>query len=693
MLRRIARAVVRERRQVLAIAALLTVLGAYGTVKAPINYDLLSYLPEDLPSVQGFELLNEEFALGETAQILVEGVSDIEARKLSERIAEIDGVNNVDWVTDFQQLEVPREFWDPAIEDNYFAEDATIIQASFEHPENDPRTARAYSEVRELLDGQTASVAGLVQLDLQEVIDRDRVRFAVAALVLVTVVLLLTLPSIAVPMTFVVTIGSAVLVNLGLSYYLGQEMSYLTGVIVFALQFAVTMDYALFLYHRFEEEKKAGLAEEEAMVEAITTTFKSIVVAALTTMAGFLALSVMQLGFGRDMGFTLARGVLITVVAVMTVLPALLLTFARAIERVRHPVKQPDFARLGGFIARHAGKLAVVTLLLFAPALLGYSMLTLNYNINEGLPRDLPSLIAQDRIAETFGRKETLFLVAGDTGSAVDIETLGDRVKQVPGVTGTFAYTELINPRIPEEFVPSEAREAFFANDHTYIGVDSAYEIGDPRLDRQITKLEDIAQEHVTQAYVTGQPVLIKDLEEVSAGDIDLVNIVSVVAIFIVIGIAFRSLLVPIVLVGVIQLAILMNQAFSGYAGSEIIFIASLAIGAIQLGATVDYAILLTTRYEEALAKEGESRKAAAKALGGGGQSILVSAGTMFAATIGMVLLSSLSIITDLATLITRGALVSFTLVVVLLPAVLVALQPLLERTSLGWPKARKREG
>ncbi len=410
-------------------------------------------------------------------------------------------------------------------------------------------------------------------------------------------------------------------------------------------------------------------------------------------MAGFLALSVMQLGFGRDMGFTLARGVLITVVAVMTVLPALLLTFARAIERVRHPVKQPDFARLGGFIARHAGKLAVVTLLLFAPALLGYSMLTLNYNINEGLPRDLPSLIAQDRIAETFGRKETLFLVAGDTGSAVDIETLGDRVKQVPGVTGTFAYTELINPRIPEEFVPSEAREAFFANDHTYIGVDSAYEIGDPRLDRQITKLEDIAQEHVTQAYVTGQPVLIKDLEEVSAGDIDLVNIVSVVAIFIVIGIAFRSLLVPIVLVGVIQLAILMNQAFSGYAGSEIIFIASLAIGAIQLGATVDYAILLTTRYEEALAKEGESRKAAAKALGGGGQSILVSAGTMFAATIGMVLLSSLSIITDLATLITRGALVSFTLVVVLLPAVLVALQPLLERTSLGWPKARKREG
>ncbi len=693
MLRRFARAVVRERKQVLAIAALLTILGAYGTLNASINYDLLSYLPDDLPSVQGFELLNEEFALGDTAQILVEDASDIEARELTERIAAIEGVNSVNWVTDFQKLEVPREFWDAAVRDNYFSEDATIIQASFDHPQNDPRTATAYSELRDVLGGRTASVAGLVQLDLQEVIDRDRVRFAVAALVLVTAVLLLTLPSIAVPMTFVVTIGSAVLINLGLSYYLGQEISYLTGVIVFALQFAVTMDYALFLYHRFEEEKQTGLAEEEAMVEAIATTFKSIVVASLTTMAGFLALSVMQLGFGKDMGLTLARGVLITVVAVMTVLPALLLTFARVIDRVRHPVKQLDFAGLGGLIGRHAGKLALLALLLFVPALWGYSKLTLNYNINEGLPADLPSLTAQDRIAETFGRKETLFLVAEDTGSRVDIETLNDRAKQLPGVTGTFAYTELVDPRIPEEFVPSEAREAFFANDHTYIGVDSQYEIGDAGLEKQIAALDDIAEEHVSQTYVTGQAVLVKDLEEVSAGDIDLVNIISVLAIFIMIAIAFKSLVIPIVLVGLIQLAILMNQAFSGYAGTEIIFIASLAIGAIQLGATVDYAILLTTRYEEALAKGGNPRQAVAKALGGGGQSILVSAGTMFAATLGMVLMSTLATISDLALLISRGALISFAVVVLLLPGVLVALQPLLERTSLGWPKARRKEG
>ncbi|HET6497632.1 MAG TPA: MMPL family transporter, partial [Coriobacteriia bacterium] len=367
MMTRVARLIVRHRVSVLVIAALLLGAGVFGMLNTRINYDLLAYLPDDLESVQGFRFLTEDFSLGNTAQVMVVGASEGRVAGLADQVAGIEGVADVAWVDDLGDLSVPREFWEHAAADSYVAGDSTFFQVSFSESANDPLTRSAVYEIRDVMAQEEAYIAGVEQLELEDTINADRTRFAVAAVALVSIALLLTIPSVIVPLLFVVTIGLAVVYNLGMSYFIGQEISYLTGVIVLALQFAVTMDYALFLYHRYEQER-AHADNETAMVTALAATFRSVAAAALTTTAGFLALMTMRLGFGADMGGTLARGVIITLIATLTVLPALLLVFDGAIRRFAHRTYMPDFSRLGGWLARHAVSVTVLLVLLFVPA-------------------------------------------------------------------------------------------------------------------------------------------------------------------------------------------------------------------------------------------------------------------------------------------------------------------------------------
>ena len=690
MLIRMAEGIVRRRRAVLAVAGLLLVAGVFGMLNTGINYDLLSYLPDHLDSVKGFEILNEDFALGNTAQVMVIGASDRHVWRLTDRISGIDGIEQVTWVDDLGDLAVPRDFWDNRMVDAYFSGDATFFQVSFAESANDPLTRSAVEEMRDVLSDDQYYLSGTQQLELEDVINSDRTRFAIAALVLVSIALLLTVPSVIVPVLFVLTIGLAVVYNLGLSFYLGQEISYLTGVIVLALQFAVTMDYALFLYHRYEQER-ARFDNETAMARSIAATFRSVVAAAATTTAGFLALATMELGFGADMGLTLARGVVITVAAVITVLPALLLMFDAPIRRYAHRVHLPDFHRLGGWLSRHAFAVTIVFLLAFVPAVWSYSQLELSYNLDSALPEDLPSLVASERLAEEFGRAQSFFIVAEDTGRVSDLYRLSRQAGEIDGVTDVLSFTEAVSPLIPDEFLPAEARSAFFEADNTYVSISVPFEFGDPRTDEIIADLRAIAETYPGRSYVTGQSVLFNDLEETSKGDVSRVNWISIAAIAVIVALVFRSIAVPVLLLGSIQLAILLNQGIAALGANDVIFIATLAIGAIQLGATVDYAIILTTRYEEELGRAGDRVEAMREALGGSAPSILVSASTMFAATIGLVFLSSVSTITDLTLLIARGAVISFVVVVFLLPSLLVAAQPLLERTSIGWPRLPRK--
>lgn len=687
MLLNFARFVVRRRRAIAAVYALLFVLGTFGMLNSRINYDMLTYLPSELDSVKGFDIVDEEFGLGNTAQILIYNASDASVDALTDRLREIEGVKSVGWASDMGPITEPVEFRDEAIAESFYAEGATIVQVSFAESGNTPGVKRAVAEIRDEIEGFDAHLTGAQQLELEEVMDRDQVRFAIAALVLVTIVLLLTLPSIVVPVVFVLAILVAVVINLGISFYIGQEVSYITGVIVFALQFAVTMDYALFLYHRFEEERMPG-DEEEAMALAVVSTFKSILAAAVTTIAGFLALVVMKLGFGMDMGVTLARGVFITLVAIMTLLPGMLLFALPLIDRIRHRVPRFDFSRLGNFIARHAGAVTFVGLLLFVPAVWGYSKVTLTYDLNRSLPDDLPSTLAADRVAEAFGRASSVLIALEDTGTSVDLERLYDRLGQVDGVTRVFGYGSLVDPRIPVEFIPAEAREAFYANGSTYVTLDVVYDMKDPELKPMLDDIRAVAAaEWPGEALVTGQVVLVNDMEAVSQGDAERINLISIIAIFVIVAVAFKSISLPVVLLGVIQLAILLNQSFEALSSGDLIFVASLAIGAIQLGATVDYAILITTRYEEELTRTRDRVEAITVAVGESSQSILVSAATMFAATIALAVMSSVGIISSLTMLIARGAIVSFFVVIVFLPAALVVGQPLYERLSLGWPR------
>ena len=689
MMTRLARVIVRRRVAVLAVAALLLGVGVFGMLNTRINYDLLAYLPRDLESVQGFEILTEDFSLGNTAQVMVVGASDGRVTGLSERVARIDGVADVTWVDDMGDLAVPREFWEHDAAESYVAGDATFFQVIFSQSANDPLTRSAVYEIREVMAGEETYIAGVEQLELEDVINADRTRFAVAAVALVSIALLLTIPSVVVPLLFVVTIGLAVVYNLGMSYFIGQEMSYLTGVIVLALQFAVTMDYALFLYHRYEQER-VNADNEEAMVIAIAATFKSVAAAALTTTAGFLALMTMRLGFGADMGGTLARGVIITMVATLTVLPALLLVFDGAIRRFTHRTRMPDFSRLGGWLARHAVPVTVVFALLFIPAVWSHSNLELSYDLNRALPEDLPALRATERLAEDFGRAQSFFVVAEDTGRVADLDRLTRAVSEVDGVSDTFSYTSVVPQLIPVEFVPDQVRDGFVIGGFTYVVADAPFDVGDQRTGDVIADLREVAAEYPGATYVTGHGVLMSDLETTSRGDVARVNWLSIVAIALIVAAVFRSLGVPVILLAAIQLAILANQGISALESAELIFVAVLAIGAIQLGATVDYAIVLASRYEEELGRAGDREQAMRAALGGSGPSILVSASTMFAATIGLVFLSSVSTVTDLTMLIARGSVISFASVIFLLPAVLVAAQPLLERTSIGWPRLRE---
>ena len=688
MLLKLASFIVRNRKGIMGVFAVLVIIGAWGIMNGRINYDLMSYLPGDLDSVKGLDIVDEQFALGTMIQVLVYDESDATVDALTERIEAVDGVKAVHWVTDLAPVSQPTEFRDEAVTENYYAEGGTLLQVAFDGSANDPHVKQAIGEIRDLLTGYETLVTGNQQLELEEVMDSDTVRFAVAALVLVTIVLLLTMPSIVVPLTFVVTIGAAVIINLGMAYYIGQEMSYITGVIVFALQFAVTMDYALFLYHRFDEERRTS-DPESAMITAVAATFKSIFAAAATTIAGFLALTVMHLGFGMDMGLTLARGVLITLIAVVTLLPAVILAALPLIDRIRHKTPSFDFSRLGHFVAKHAGPVALVGMLLFVPALWANSRIDITYDLNTSLPSDMPSVKADKAISAAFGRASTMILALEDSGTAVDLERLSDRLEEVDGVTRVFGYGSLVDPRIPVEFVPAEARESFYSGGYTYLTLDAGYDMADPRLAETIDAVRAVATaEWPGAAYVTGNAVLMNDMEQVSEGDDVRINIISIVAIALIIAIAFKSVAIPVALVAVIQLAILINQGFEAFTGGgELIFVASLAIGAIQLGATVDYAILVTSRYEEELSKSKDRLEAITVAVSESSQAILVSASTMFAATIALAVMSSVGIISSLTMLIARGAIVSLAVVLLVLPAILVVGQPIYERLSIGWPR------
>lgn len=691
MLKKFGWFVVKARYLIILTALVLFVFGAYGAANLDVNYDIFTYLPQELNSVKGFKILTDEFNSGSIIEVAIDNADQAEMLKLIKKLESLDGVEKVDWLTSFLDETQPIELLDKELIDRYYADGTTVMRISLKGKSTDPKTEQTYEEVLSILKDYNAYISGSIATnhDMQSIIESDMLKYSLAAVVLVTIVLLLILPSIVVPFLFILTIGFAAILNLGLSYYLGEQISYFGRVVVLPLQFAVTMDYALFLFHRYEEERRT-LPIDEAMADAIATTFKSISTASLTTIAGFLALSAMRLGFGADIGFTLARGVFITLISIVTLLPALLLTFDRAIHKISHRIFIPDFGTIGNFIRRWYRVIVPVFFILLAVSIYLYSQVKISFDFQAGMPENMPSIKAENYIAEKFNRKETAFLIFENPDEIKLRQVLGE-IENIDGVTDVFGYSTVKDPLLPDEFVPEDLKKQFESGKYTYYSVELKYSSSDPRTKKIVAAIKKAISECDTPVYLTGEAPMLEDMRQITVEDVDRVNWISLAAIFVILLFAFRSITVPLALVGSIELAILFNQGLYALSGAEMIFIAALAIGAIQLGSTVDYAVLLSTRYEEELKKTGNRFEAIVKAVKESTRPILTSAATMFGATIGMAVLSTIGTVKSLGMLISRGALISFFTVIFIMPALLVGFQKLFEYTSINWPREGKK--
>lgn len=690
MIERIATFVVHHRKLVILIYLALVAIGIFGLLNLKINYDIFSYLPQELNSVKGFRLLMDKFGLGNSVQVLMPTTDFKVVKEFISKVKKVDGVNKVDFATEFVDEAVPVEFSDSEILSNYMKNGYSLVRISFIEPASSPNTEKAFLEVKKIADKYNAKIAGTVatNLDVKKEIQSSLVKFALSAVVFVSIILLLSLPSFVIPMTFVFTIGISALINIGLSYFISGEVSYFARVITFPLQFAVTMDYALFLFHRFEEESKE-LPDEEAMIKSIVSTFKSVFAAATTTIAGFLVMTMMKLGFGKDIGLTLARGVFISLVAIVTLLPSVMLEVRHVIKKLTHRIFVPDFSFLGNFSARHSLPISVFAILFLISSYLLYNQIGLSFNFKSGLPETAPSQQASEIMAKKFGSKASTYLIYRNTPEE-KIQSDVDKISEINHVTGVFGYATLKDPLIPDFLIPSEVKEKFYKDGYTYVMVNMDLDTESPKLPKTINQIRKAVRSD-GNVYLTGEVAMIEDMKKVTFADIDRINLYSSLAIFLIIALTFRSITLPFILVSVIQSAILFNQGLYALVGRDISFIGALAIGAIQLGSTVDYAILLTSRFEEELKNSNTKLEAIVKAVKEATKPIMVSSLTMFSATIGMFVFGKIGTIKELGLLISRGAIISSLAVIIFLPALLYLFQPLIKLTSLSWPEGGKR--
>ncbi|MBT9259341.1 MAG: MMPL family transporter [Clostridiales bacterium] len=697
MLDWLARWVVRNRILIVALSALLLIPSVYGMSRTKTNYDILAYLPESLPSVQGQKILNDTFGYGATALLLLRDTSDGEAENLKKRLEQVKGVAAVTWISDLADLAIPKEFLPADLVDQFYSGDSTLMQIQFEEEASSLQTEKAVQQIKgelEDLFGPRAYLAGTPPMlaELRAQVEKEMPLYSVAAILLTLTLLVFTLPSFLLPLLILLSIGVAIVYNLGLSYWLNQSMSYITAAVAGALQLGVTMDFSIFLVHRYGEERQQK-DKEEAMADAIRFTAQAILTSAATAMAGFLAMTTMALGIGGDLGGTMARGVFISVVMILTLLPSLILILEPWVERVRHRPLLPRFARLAPWIARHPRPLFLLFLLLFLPALLGYSSVDVVYDINRLMPQSLPSVRNLAVIQEQFPTTESAFLVMDSTLSPWDREEVQKKIEALPGVTRVMGLENLADPAVPDPFIPDHVKDMFTKDGYHLAMIQLAYGAYDEGMTRMIREAEAVLRPYAGHAFFTGQPVLENDLMAVVREDSRRVDLVSVAAIFAIILVAFRSLALPILLVGAIELAILFNLGLDFYLGRSMPFVGTFAIGAIQLGSTINYALLLVTRFREELQRQGGQNpgEAMVRAIRTSGGAIVTSALALSGAVVGIWITTDIPVLSDLTFMIARGALISLAVILFLLPAVLLTLQGFIAQTTWNWPKPASR--
>ena len=681
----------RRPKRVLTAALLLLIPSILCFIATKVNYDVLSYLPQDVASVQGEQLLEEPFHAAATSMVIVEGMPPKYTDDLLSDIKKVPHVSNALWLSGSLGIQVPTEFFPTELRDSFYSDDNTMMIVQYDRPLSSEETMEAVVSIRRLMN-ERCYIAGMSAMveDIKELVLSEIPVYTVIAVLLTLLVLLLAFESPVMPFLFLSCIGFAVVYNMGTNILLGQ-ISSITQAIAAILQLAVTMDYSIFLYRRYEEEKRVTDDLPEAMARAMTAAFAALSGSSLTTIAGFLSLCAMRFGLGPDMGVVMAKGVVIGILCVVLVLPCMILLCDRWIGKWQHRSLIPDFTGFNRWILKHRRIWIAVFLLLLVPAFYSSKRVDIYYQISRSLPKSLPSLQSNEKMKEAFGIATEHVIILDRSVDNASLEEMEDRLKEVPGIDKVLSMNSLLGKGIPDFFVPDRLRDVFQSEDYQLVMLTSTENPATDRMAEQLSSITEIVKAYDPSALITGESAMTEDLREVFDKDYVVTSYLSVAAIFLIVMLVFRSLSVPAALILAIELAINVNLGLCWFRYKSISFIAPTLISAIQLGATVDYAILITSRFQEEIRNGKDRMEAAVLAGSHSAPSVITSALVMFSANIGVTLVSRLYLIQEVCTLLARGAMISAFVTAFMVPCILYEMEPVFRRTSMNWDGSGKK--
>lgn len=686
--------VVKHRMLIFIVSLVLLIPSAFGYMNTRVNYDILSYLPKDLESMKGQDILVDEFGTGAFSLCVIEDMEDKDIAALRSRIEEVDHVKSVIWYDSVADLSIPMDMLPDEIYEifNNDETDSTLMAILFDTSMSADETMNAVEEIRNIADKQCfLSGMSAVVTDIKNLSNREVPYYVLIAVLLSVVVLSLTMDSAVVPLFFLLSIGMAIIYNLGTNIIQG-EISYVTQALAAVLQLGVTMDYSIFLWHSYEENQLRFPGDKErAMAHAVSNTITSVIGSSITTVAGFVALCFMSFTLGLDLGIVMAKGVIFGVIACVTVLPSMLLIFDKAVEKTKHRTILPDVSKMAGFITKHFYVFLILFLVILGPAVWGYTHTSVYYDLAGTLPESLESIAANNKLDEDFHMGATHMILVDGSMKPKDVSKMADEINKVDGVKTALGLDSVVGPAIPREALPQSLTKQLQNENYKLLLVASEYKAASDEVNEQCDRISEIIKAYDSDGMLIGEAPCTQDLITTTDHDFKVVSAVSIGLIFLIIACVFKSVSLPVILVAAIYFAIFINMGIPAYTGTQLPFIASIVIGTIQLGATVDYAILMTNKYKRERFRGAGKKEAVTTALRSSMQSIIVSALSFFAATFGVGVYSDIDMISSLCVLMARGAIISMLVVLFILPSMFMIFDRLICATSAGFGQKKKR--
>ena len=678
--------VVKFRIPILIISILLLIPAGLGYVNTRVNYDVLTYLPEDIETMQGQDILVKDFGTGAFSMFIVDGMEDKEVSALKAKIENVEHVQKVLWYDSLADISMPKSMIPKDVYEVFNSDTGTMMAIFFDEGTSSDGTMEAIGEIRKLA-GKQCFLSGMsaIVTDTKSLAEKETPLYVLIAVVLAVIVLGLTMDSYFIPLLFMLSIGMAIVYNLGSNYFFG-EISYITKALAAVLQLGVTLDYSIFLMHSYEEQQvRYNGDKERAMAHAISQTFSSVIGSSVTTVAGFIALCFMTFTLGMDIGVVMVKGVILGVIACVTILPSMILCCDKWIMKTMHKPFLPDIGKISDKVTKRYMIYVILFLVLLFPAIYGNNHTAVYYNLDETLPKDLPSIIANEKLKKDYDMNTTHMILVDSSVESADVAKMIDKMDDVDGVKWALGLDALIGPAIPQDMIPNSVTDMLKNDKYQLILVNSEYKVASDELNAQIKDLNKILHKYDKGGMLIGEGPLTADLIDITDTDFKTVSMVSIGIIFVIILILFKSISLPVILVGVIEFAIFVNMGIPYYTGTKLPFVASIVIGTIQLGSTVDYAILMTTRYKRERNHGAEKYDSITTAHRASAQSIMVSALSFFAATIGVGLYSNIDMISSLCILMARGAIISMIVVIFVLPSMFMVFDKVIVKTSKGF--------